>query len=168
MNHIREFRRLLGSLILRYPLPFLDNFARAPEFVYCPPRLLRDYGLSNPLDIPANNMGLRQTPLFPRAKDAIVRGLERTLSPRLDWLFWRPALDLYLVLLAAALLVHRTGNPRFLILFAPVLLNTLSIVLAASTPDYRYQYPLTLATAFLCALAGLPRAAVCPQTADQP
>ena len=74
-----------------------------------------------------------------------------------SWLIWRPGFDFWLVVLAATVLLWRTRDPRMLLPFCPVALNTLGLFLATASQNTRFQFPLTFATGFLICLAFLPK-----------
>ncbi len=61
---------------------------------------------------------------------------------RNTWLFWRPALYLYLILFSMAIAMLREGSTRVAPLLIPVLLQTGCLALAALTQEFRYQFPI--------------------------
>ena len=60
---------------------------------------------------------------------------------RNTWLFWRPALYLYLILFALAIAMLRGGS-RFAPFLVPVLLQTGCLSLAVLSQEFRYQFPI--------------------------
>lgn len=57
------------------------------------------------------------------------------------WLFWRPALYLYLILFAVVIAALREGSLRLCPFLIPVLLQTGTLSLAAFTQEFRFQFP---------------------------
>jgi hypothetical protein len=109
------------------------------------------------LGITRNDLGLWNTQLFLELPDQLRALLAATAKPGLNWLFWRPALPLYIILIACVVLCIRQRNLAWSIVYLPFLLNTGTIALAAISQACRYQFPLTFAAAFLVGLAFLPR-----------
>ncbi len=55
--------------------------------------------------------------------------------------------------------MRRLRSPSLLLVFAPVLLQSLTLFLTITTAELRYQYALTLSLGFLASLALLQRTA---------
>lgn len=109
------------------------------------------------LGITSNELGLYNFDIFLEAPDRIRSLLAWTGTPAWNWLFWRPALLLFVVIGAALIAWRHQGDPRWLVVYAPVLANTGTIAVAAISQAARYQFPLTFASAFLVGVALLPR-----------
>jgi hypothetical protein len=58
------------------------------------------------------------------------------------WLFWRPALHLYLILFSLVIAMLREGSARLAPFVIPILLQTGCLALAAMTQEFRYQFPI--------------------------
>jgi len=69
----------------------------------------------------------------------------------INWLFWRPALFLYLHLFIVAVNVLRYRNLRFTLLAAPVLIQSITFSLLFALPNFRYHYAV-----YLVSLISLP------------
>lgn len=92
-----------------------------------------------------NRMGLEPRPILPGLSHRLARYVSMTQEPRFAWLFWRPALQLYVLLAAALMACWRYRSWTLMALTFPVVIN--SIIIATMTPvqDYRYQYGAYLA-----------------------
>jgi hypothetical protein len=152
--------RVTASLARRYPSHVIRYLARSSGLLYkiFPDRKFRTMSLKR-----ARNGGsVRRARPIGAFLTSIYR---RTLKKDLSWLFWHTGWHLYLSLAALGVVVYRTREPRWAIVFLPFYLNTLSLTLSAAAPHARYQFSLALATGFLCCLAFIPGSRA-PITAD--
>ncbi|WP_237078596.1 hypothetical protein [Myxococcus xanthus] len=94
---------------------------------------------------------LRSDSLLPVLREPLLQWTVRTLQPDLAWLLWRPALPLYLLLLACAVACVRHRTWRLAAVALPVVLHTAALAALIPSPDVRYQYPV-----FLVALMFVP------------
>lgn len=108
------------------------------------------------LGISRNDLGLWSSDFLLVWPDKIRAALAWTAMPARSWIFWRPALPLYGILIACIVLCIRQRNIAWSIVYLPFVLNTGTIALAAISQACRYQFPLTFAAAFLVGLAFLP------------
>jgi hypothetical protein len=92
----------------------------------------------------------RFEPVFPELGQRMLRLVVRTLDRDVSWLFWRPAVPLYLVFLACALLSVRRRSWRPAVLLLPLVLHTLALALIINSQDMRYQYPVFLVSQMFC------------------
>ena len=58
------------------------------------------------------------------------------------WLFWRPALYLYLILFSVVIAMIREGSMRFGPFLIPIFLQTGCLSLVALTQEFRFQFPI--------------------------
>lgn len=158
---------LHNELLLRYPALFVRHLLRANAYLFWPPRPADTTEIVDlTFFLPANSSPLERmrkighpmAPLLPEGKDTIKKLLRPTLHRQATggWILWRPALYMYLSILAGFLAVRRTGDWRLLILLGPVLLNTASLAFGVAQ-EARFQFPVFLSMGFLCALAAIPR-----------
>ncbi|MBX3180212.1 MAG: glycosyltransferase family 39 protein [Candidatus Hydrogenedentes bacterium] len=150
-----QLDRYYLSLVARNPLTAARYFWDRSAYLSIP------WTTSVPMEtyflgITRNGLGLSNFQVFLDIPDQLEAALAWTAAPGRQWLFWRPALPLYLILIACAVLALRTRNSAWLIVYIPFLVNTATIALAAISQASRYHFPLTLAAAFLIALALLP------------
>ncbi|MBJ6764048.1 hypothetical protein JGU66_25020 [Myxococcaceae bacterium JPH2] len=87
---------------------------------------------------------VRAEPVLPNFGARMLQWIVRSLQPDMSWLFWRPALPLYLALLACAVACVRQRNWRHGAILLPLLMHTAALVLLIPAPDMRYQYPVFL------------------------
>ena len=156
LEHAGRLRSMMASLARRYPLLLLKNHVACQAQLYWPFQPRHEVCEGPWLTIFRNDLGLAQRPLSWRGHVWLNRLVAWTNHPRLNWLFWRPALHLYLAIAAIGILVARTRDARWAVVLLPFLVNTLSIFLMAMSQEKRFQYPLCLATGFLLCLAFLP------------
>jgi len=108
--------------------------------------------------ISENDLGLATNSCLPALRCWLDRMVTVTTHRRIPFiLLWRPAIFLYAVIIGLIVLCVRMRSLRFLILGAPVLGNTLSLMLSVNSAELRYQYPLLLAAPFLLAAAFMKR-----------
>lgn len=88
----------------------------------------------------SRGLGLDLTPKFPR--------LYRILTSFNDWtlvhlhaVIWRTPLYLYLLLLGVLFAIVRTRDWRYVLVAAPVLINSVVLALVTTGQDFRYQLP---------------------------
>ncbi len=115
-------------------------------------------------------VGFPHSPLVESGMPFLEELYHTTVERRFVWAFWRTGWHLYLSLIALVIVVVRRRDPRWILVFLGVYLNTLSLTLALASPHVRYQFPLVLATGFLVGLALLPKPAptsdLAPTTSD--
>ncbi len=155
-EHGADYLTIYKSLVARNFLNAAMYLVERGEFLYVPWQTDVDMETYF-LGITRNDLGLWNTQLFLEIPDQLRALLAATARPGLNWLFWRPALPLYIILIACVVLCVRQRNLAWSILYLPFLLNTGTIALAAISQACRYQFPLTFAAAFLVGLAFLPR-----------
>ncbi|MBL7645020.1 MAG: hypothetical protein JNK74_02410 [Candidatus Hydrogenedentes bacterium] len=152
----QAYMALYKSLVMRNLLNAAMYQVERGEFLYVPWQTEVDMETYF-LGISSNDLGLWNTQLFLELPDQLRALLAATAKPGLNWLFWRPALPLYIILIACIVLCIRQRNLAWSIVYLPFVLNTGTIALAAISQACRYQFPLTFAAAFLVGLACLPR-----------
>jgi hypothetical protein len=63
---------------------------------------------------------------------------------RQKWLFWRPAVYLYLVLLSTGIAVWRSRSPAYGVLLIPLGLHTGLLAAVSLSQEFRFQFPVYL------------------------
>jgi hypothetical protein len=86
-----------------------------------------------------NHYKIRNVVLSPGITSLGNKLLDFTERKDNKWLFWRPALPLYAILIFSLAALLRT-NRTTLLLLTPILLNVLSILIAIPAQDYRYLH----------------------------
>ncbi|MFH1743425.1 MAG: hypothetical protein ABIH23_30850 [bacterium] len=156
-DHIGNYNDIHLSLILRYPILILRHVLQSTSSLYwLPTPGYRDLSVISWLARGDSGAEHGFSKIFRNPRISLERLVSVTEKDPWVWLFWRPALPLYLVLFSACVVVWRTREVRFLIVYLPVCLNTVSLVLGALAQDVRYQFPLTFTSGFLVCLAFLP------------
>ncbi len=147
-----EFLRFWWRNVLAHPGTLLRHQKQVTSFLWniVPPP---DRHLRTVIgEISENDLGLATDSLFPAFRRLLDRVVIVTTHRQLPFiLIWRPAIYLYAVIIGLVVLALRMRSPRFLVLGAPVLGNTLSLMVSVSSAELRYQYPLLLAVPFLLA-----------------
>ena len=75
---------------------------------------------------------------------ALVKPL--TLFIKKTIFVWRPAIFLYLVILV--MIINLICKSKVILLFVPIVLQTLGLVLVSISPEFRFQYPLVFFSHF--------------------
>ncbi len=83
-------------------------------------------------------------PVFPELGQQMLELTAKTLDRETIWFFWRPALPLYLAILACAVMCLRLRSWRPTAVLLPILLHSAALGLLIPSPDVRYQYPVIL------------------------
>lgn len=155
-DHAGAYRARYIDLVRRNPLTASRYFWDRGSFLVLP------WYTGTPMEtyflgISRNDLGLSSFEIFLTLPGQLRSLVAWTAGDGLRWLFWRPALPLYLILVACAVLCWRMRDPAWAMVYLPFVINTGVIAVAAISQACRYQYPLTFAAAFLIGLAFLPR-----------
>jgi hypothetical protein len=107
--------------------------------------------------------GFEPASLLPSYRLPLAKWIMRTVhDPSLSWLFWRPALYLYLSFAGFAVASLTRGDRRFLLCVVPVAVHSLTLAPIVLVEHFRFQYPVFLVGALLG--APLLAAALCRRT----
>lgn len=90
--------------------------------------------------------------LWPALRQFIQRYQQWTENPNRFWLFWRPALPLYLGLFIVGLYLARTRDTGVMLVTFLPLISIAQLLLVIPFPAYRYAYPAVLLLMLLSAL----------------
>ena len=94
--------------------------------------------------------GVEPASLLPRLKLPLAAAIMRTArDPSLSWLFWRPALYLYVALAGFAVLSIRRRDWRFLLAAMPVTIHSFTLLPVVMVEHFRFQYPVFLVGSLL-------------------
>ena len=159
-THAQELRLIDRSLLSRYPCLYGRIYMRYTSCLWLPPQPAQDRINCLSYGIAGNRYGLAMNPLLPRGSLWLQKIIGATTQPFITWLFWRPAIHLYLFFIALGLSLYRHRDPRFLVVSMPVFLNALSLFIAAASQDHRYQFPMTALSGFFLCLALIPLLAI--------
>lgn len=155
-------------LAVRNPRALLHHWVCVTRFIWSPRSKLSIGPLSpdgNSVD--PNELGLQTTSLLPPAQAFLAQLVSRTFAPesRLRFLVWQPALPLYLLVGSLALALWRAGSVAPLLLWLPVLCNTLFWLARAENPGLRFQWPVVLLAPLLACLAAADWRGICARPA---
>jgi hypothetical protein len=131
-NFVRRFPQLAmyfyrcnRSLIwiVSDPAQFIRNTSHVPNYV------------------DPNSFGITPDSQLPVLRDPISRFVMKTaLDTRINWFVWRPALYLYGFLLLIAIQAIKHRRWKFLMVTAPILLQSIGSTLILMLPNFRYHY----------------------------
>ncbi|PKO07310.1 MAG: hypothetical protein CVU41_01020 [Chloroflexi bacterium HGW-Chloroflexi-3] len=145
---------VLKNFIKRIPKILIYNYRceRSLEFiVYDPYGEVRNASHVEVLVDP-NPFGIVHDSKLPQFRDLIADFvIETSYNPDLNWLFWRPALFLYLTLFTSSIIILRNRNFRFILIVVPALLQAITLTMIFAAPNFRYYY-----ATYLVALITLP------------
>lgn len=102
-------------------------------------------------EIYENPFGFKPASKFPVLKVLLTKLADWTKSARWDWLFWRNAFWMYLLIFSTAVASLRQRSWKNFIIIAPVLLNALPLAILSAGQLARYILPTLLAGPLLCA-----------------
>lgn len=159
-DHQPEIIRLMQSLMRRYPLVYGVHHLRRTTYIYqayvgqpTPFTLCSTYCDQIRNSILPNKYNIHESSFFPRIKAKFQKLLLQLNAREYGWLFMRPAITLYVSLLALGWIILRNRNYRLLIVYAPPLINTFGLFALCVAQCARYLYPMTLTAGFLVGLA---------------
>ena len=101
----------------------------------------------------AKDFKLAADPKLPRIQILLHSLFNWTQNESRIWLYWRPGLWLLLSVIAGVGFALAARDARLLLLLAPSILNTLSLLPFITAPDYRYQWVVVAVGMFLVPLA---------------
>jgi len=139
-----EINQLALQLTLRNPVPTIEFLQRKVSFVFQilqpPDRRIETVGLA----IYENTLGIEQGSMLPWLQQKMTELFNLSGQPGLDWLFWRNAFWMYLMIFAAAIACIRQKNWSYALLLGPLLLNALPLAAFSGGEISRYIYPTLL------------------------
>ncbi|MEW6253080.1 MAG: DUF6020 family protein, partial [Planctomycetota bacterium] len=93
-------------------------------------------------DMPAAaEFGLVADPQLPALGRRLAGWISASQHPDNLWFWWRPALYLYVAVAGALIAAARARDARYVLVIAPLVMNSLMIAVLAPAQDFRYQYP---------------------------
>ncbi|HXF69750.1 MAG TPA: DUF6020 family protein [Thermoflexus sp.] len=143
-ENISNFMGLWLRLILRNPTAWLRHYLCSTDFLWRMTQPENAYVYAFEWGTPPNPLGLSSRPIFPILRSALWPVFRETLRPAWIWLFWRPAIFFYLVVLIGIVLAYRHGVRPAISLIGPAIVHTLLWFPILTAPDFRFQYPIYL------------------------
>lgn len=95
-----------------------------------------------------NDMGLKTESRLPFLKNILDAIADATKKPYLNWLFWRPAIYLYITLIICILILFSGINRKSLLVLIPSLANVAGLILVTVSSQTRYYYASLLVLPF--------------------
>ncbi|WP_150270371.1 DUF6020 family protein [Paenibacillus tepidiphilus] len=102
--------------------------------------------------IDENNFGITQQNYLPSLRNEIIDVVQLTEKSNISWMFWRPALFLYCVIIFGCLLIRR-NDLKAVIICSPVLFEAAGLMISTPAQDSRYFYSVTLVAPIIIILA---------------
>ena len=133
------FARLWLHLAWQHPGVAIKDWARMTSLLWQVKEPEDGYTFSTQKDIDPNVFGLESAHRMGFLEQGLMNVVQITESREWNWLFWRPALWMYLLIGAAAVLILRFGKGH-LLLAVPVLANAAGLLLTMPAQDSRYVY----------------------------
>ncbi len=142
--NLKEITRLALRLAVRNPAVTVRYYLSRSAFIFqvTQPSLSRIGYVARSIE--DNPYGLASAPLLPALQPKLNRLIDATETPALDWLFWRNAFWMYLMLLAVFVACVRLRSWRWALPLVPVLLNALPLALFSGGQIARYIWPTLL------------------------
>ncbi len=173
IRHRSRYLRVGRDLMGRYPLHVLRRQLEVSSYLY---RVdgpawrhmgTGHLGISGHRRFDKAKLGLVRSPLLQSVTPVVEKGFGASKKKALKRFLWAPAWHLYLSIIGAVTLLYRKRNCRHLVIYAPVFLNTISVLIGATAQHARYQFPVTLAAGTLFALALVPGAKIAEASQSQ-
>lgn len=145
VDYSNEVRKLALELLIRRPIPSIRYFLSGSTFIFQiiqPSNVRTEYA---GLTIFPNRYGFVIDSKFDIMHQMITYFSNFSKLPEWDWLFWRNAFWMYVLVFTAIIGSLRTSNWKYLLLVCPVLLNTLPLIFLSGGHLSRYIF-LTLLT----------------------
>jgi hypothetical protein len=149
----QELFRLWLELVRRNPAVIAHQISRNRSILWRVVEFPDAYTASYWLSIDPNMDGLSMSPIHRGWHEFLKNGILGPLGMKreFNWLFFRPALFLYLALFAVSIVAFRIGSVKGLLLIVPLAMSTATFVLLCPVQDTRYFYAAFLIAPFLLA-----------------
>ncbi|SDN35080.1 hypothetical protein SAMN04487897_102602 [Paenibacillus sp. yr247] len=134
-----EFLKTWIELVLRNPKIAFNDWTSMTSLIWQIKQPNDGYTSTAILDIYPNELGLKQTSLLPNTRDILMKIVGFTSSSEHNWMFWRPAISIYLMIFFGFLFVRR-NTYKAIIIFVPILAQIAGIMLVIPAQDSRYFY----------------------------
>lgn len=139
----KAYFSFLFNISAQNPELALKGYLDITSIIWRIPENRGGYTYSAPTYIEKNDIGLASNPISKEANSFLTGVLLVTLDNSLKWLFWRPALAFYIILLFSFISFIKNGK-RSLLIPMVSLLNIATYFAAIPAQDFRYLYASTL------------------------
>ncbi len=148
----KEFIENWVVLLINNPAVSVEAYLKQTSMIWRVVPLPDSYTYTLTPGIAKNDFGFKTIVLNQGITYRANRILSYTLDSDKMVYFWRPALWLYIGIVAALITVCFKGR-KYLLLLIPMVSNSMAFMIATPAQDYRYQYANLLIAAILVPLA---------------
>jgi len=148
-NHSAKLVRLAITLTLRDPFETFEHSICRNAYILQITQPLKSSYQYAPAGIYKNSLGLET-----KSKLTIFQTLIRNIAPITgerpwNWLIWRTAIWMYLLIFASIIASIKSKSWKYLLISAPILLNSMSLLFSSGLQSFRYVYPTLLVSILL-------------------
>lgn len=154
----KDFQRLWLKLLITHPKDAIKNSFTMTSIVWQINQPLDGYTYTTQKGVDPNNFGIRTVSKIPKLNTVIINLIKYTESTKYNWLYCRPALSMYLILLFGVIYAKRKGA-HSLIILVPILCNIAGVIIVNPAQDVRYIYSNFLILPFIF-LLGIQKKAI--------
>ncbi|MGO4693579.1 DUF6020 family protein [Paenibacillus sp. 2TAB26] len=132
------------KLVMSNPSIAINDWKAMTSLVWRISQPSDGYLYTVPKGIISNKYGLTQynsTSLF---KNNILKIVEFTEKKDTNWLFWRPAIFVFIVILFGFIFINRNKDLKAIIVISPVLFEAAGLLISTPAQDARYFYSVSL------------------------
>ncbi|MGE5626547.1 MAG: DUF6020 family protein [Solirubrobacterales bacterium] len=138
-QHKGEFIKFWSVAVINNPGIVTEAYLKHTSMIWRPVPYKDAYTYTLTAGISKNDMGLKSAVLSQGVTYRANRILSYTLETDKMIYFWRPAVWLYICIIAGLIIAKLRGK-EYLLLLVPILSNSLAFMIATPAQDYRYQY----------------------------
>jgi hypothetical protein len=147
-----SFIKIWLKLVMEHPGIVLKDWKMITSILWQIQQPEDGYTSTVARDIYKNDLGLKQDSFIPSVKNKINLLLSRTEQENVKWMFWRPALYLYIAIFFGILFAFKNGW-KVLLLLVPLISNVLGLFRTIPAQDFRYLYSALLIAPIIFALS---------------
>lgn len=140
-------------LVISNPSIAFDDWRSITSLVWRISQPPDGYLYTVPREIITNDFGLIQTNVIPDFKNSILKIVNATEKHNINWLFWRPAMFLFIILLFGFVFMNRNKDLKAIIVISPVLFEAAGLLISTPAQDARYFYSVTLIAPIIIGLS---------------
>jgi hypothetical protein len=147
-SHSSEFKRIWLSLTLRNPAAAINAVLSKGETVWSVPQSSWEWTV--PDGVMANEVGITDDSRLPAARRFLMAVRQVTEATNVRWLFWRPALQLYLFLILSAVVAFKIRRASWLLVASPAAIHAAIMLILIPAQYFRYMFPVYLVAMVFC------------------
>lgn len=146
-----QFLKVWSQVCLQNPGKTFIAYADQTSLVWRFTNTESDYTYITEIPMTKNKFNIQNKIISPKVTDAATFIFWNTQRLKIKWLFWKPAFELYIILISGVLCTIKLGK-RMLLPIIPVLSNAAAFMIATPAQDYRYLYSAVLVSAMFIPL----------------